>query len=260
MWSSPASSTNRAPGMLLGEVAALLDADVDVAGAVHDQRRHAHRRQHVADVDLGVHAHQRDAAAGARAAPEAGGQPLLDRRRRSTRRQLVEVDARPSCARRQLGSTPPAPPASAPTGSRGSRQRFANAPYNTSARHPLRVGGGEQHAHQCHPPRSRRRAARSEPTASITARTSSIRVSSVGSRRRDAVGHAGAALVEQDQPRERRQPLEEARMRGSSQANSTFEIQPGTRRGRRALADHLVGDVDVPASGVPRLWRHQDGG
>ena len=38
-----------------------------VAGAVEDERRHADRRQDVADVDLGVHPRQRDGRAGARA-------------------------------------------------------------------------------------------------------------------------------------------------------------------------------------------------
>src|SRR5213592_3409757 len=53
-------------------------------------------------------------------------------------------------------------------------------------------------------------AACSEPAASSTARTSSIRSSSVGSRsERDGIGEAGAALVEQDQAREGREPAQE---------------------------------------------------
>ena len=44
--------------------------------------------------------------------------------------------------------------------------------------------------------------ARRDPTASITARTSSIRVSRSGCSR-DPVDEAGAALVEQDEPAKR---------------------------------------------------------
>jgi len=41
--------------------------------------------------------------------------------------------------------------------------------------------------------------------------------------------------------------------RGSSQKHSTFETHPGTEHEiRRAVADHLIGEVDVPACG--RKW------
>ena len=53
---------------------------------------------------------------------------------------------------------------------------------------------------------SPRGAARSDPAASITARTSSMRCSRVGQLgARDAIGQTCAALVEEDQPSKRRQ-------------------------------------------------------
>src|SRR5215210_40764 len=72
----------------------------------------------------------------------------------------------------------------------------------------------------------------------------------------DVVGEAGAALVEQDQARERREPPEEARqlrllpheLDVRDPAGNVDEIE-------RPLAHDLVGDVDVAASGVARLGR-----
>ena len=75
-------------------------------------------------------------------------------------------------------------------------------------------------------------AARSEPTASSTARMSSICVSSVSVRGRSE--RPGAALVEQDQARERRKPLEEAGEDAAAPTPSGRCRGTGRTRGRRA--------------------------
>ena len=49
---------------VLGHETGALDGNDAVAGPVHDQRRHADRRQDVAHVDLRVHLRQGDAAPG----------------------------------------------------------------------------------------------------------------------------------------------------------------------------------------------------
>ena len=110
-------------------------------------------------------------------------------------------------------------------------------------------------------------AARSLPTASMTARMSSIRSSSVR-RARDAVRHAHAALVEEDQPRELAEPLAVAaelpaapsRSPGACSALRVDEVD-------RAVADDAIGDVDVAAAreahlvtSVPRMERSQVSG
>ena len=93
-------------------------------------------------------------------------------------------------------------------------------------------------------------AARSEPAASITARTSSIRCSSVGA---SATGSDSPdpRRSNVDHPRERGERLEEARRRlvlpdqldVGDEAGDDDEVE-------LALAEDLVGDVDVAAAGV----------
>ena len=98
-------------------------------------------------------------------------------------------------------------------------------------------------------------AACSEPTASITARTSSIRCSSVG-RRSSGTGRTGRcrACRRGSAARTTRAAARKRANGGSSQTYSMFETQPGTKtRSTRPVADDLVGDVDVAASGVERL-------
>ena len=73
----------------------------------------------------------------------------------------------------------------------------------------------------------------------------------------DAVRQAGAALVEEDQPRERREPLEEVRGRGlfppeldvRDEARDEDEIAP-------CVAERLVRDVDVVRHRVARRRWH----
>ena len=70
---------------LLGHVAAAADRERPIAGAVEDERRHADRWQHVADVDLGVHLEQRQRRRlGSR--PSAGAAPTTGGRARPGRR------------------------------------------------------------------------------------------------------------------------------------------------------------------------------
>ena len=99
-------------------------------------------------------------------------------------------------------------------------------------------------------------AARSLPTASMTARTSSMRSSRVG----DAagpVGQAGAALVEHDHAAERPEAREEMR----HGRIVPVEVDVGDEAGHvdeveRTLPEHLVGDADVAALGVVGVGLH----
>src|SRR5437899_8039710 len=95
--------------------------------------------------------------------------------------------------------------------------------------------------------------ARSEPAASITARMSSIRVSSVVSPE-TPVGHPRPAFVEHDQPRKRHEPSQEALHRRVLPAQLDVVRQAGDPdEVERAFSDNLVGDVDVPARAY-RVW------
>jgi hypothetical protein len=75
---------------------------------------------------------------------------------------------------------------------------------------------------------------------------------------RHAVGKPGAALIEQDQPGEARQPLEEA---GDRRFFPILHLEvrypPGYHHKiARAIADNLIGDVDVADLRVLRLRSH----
>ena len=105
------------------------------------------------------------------------------------------------------------------------------------------------------PSKTPSRTARSDPAAFITARMSSIRSSS-GRFAGDRVGEAGAALVEHDQARERREAAEEPPERRvfpvpldmGEEARHVDQIHG-------PVADDLVGDVDAAAARVARLWK-----
>ena len=127
-WSSPGQLDElraRDPG---GEVAALRDVDVVVAGAVEHERRHLDRGEDVPDVDVRVHA-QRESRQhrGSRlAGGTARGSARTARRRRgsarSTRRPPV-AEVTPVAARRRQ----PPPRDSRPSAPRGSRRRGRGA-------------------------------------------------------------------------------------------------------------------------------------
>jgi len=67
--------------------APFLDLQTLIVGAMQHECRHAHGRQHVADVDLGVHARERQRGARARAHPQVGGPPLAECRVAGLRRR-----------------------------------------------------------------------------------------------------------------------------------------------------------------------------
>ena len=58
--------------------ASFLDVGVQIAHALQDQRRHANRRQHGADIDLRVHPQQRNSRTGTGGATEVGREPARE--------------------------------------------------------------------------------------------------------------------------------------------------------------------------------------
>ena len=120
----------------------------------------------------------------------------------------------------------------------------------------LRVGGGEQDAHR---PTLR------QPKECGTLRARGVHhrahvVHAVLQRRRagNRVRKPRAALVEQDQSRERRELLEETR--DARVRPLQVEVRDETRHEdevERTVAHDLKGDVDLPATRVTCLWRHR---
>ena len=87
-------------------------------------------------------------------------------------------------------------------------------------------------------------AARSEPPRPSPRGRRPYAARASAAARRHAVGDAGAALVEEDQPRERREVCEEGGDVRLLPEDSMCETQPGTKtRSTRSVADDLVGDA-----------------
>ena len=148
-----------------------------ILGAVDEQRRHPDRRQDVPDVGLASIVASVSIVPGLRAAPEIVASDSL----------VVEHGARapprrPPRGTRKMAGTPP-PPGAAVLGPAprvvGGPQAAGEAADEDERRRPLRVGRCEEQAHR-HAVPALMIAARAEPAASITARTSSIRVSRPG--------------------------------------------------------------------------------
>ena len=230
-WTSPGSSTNRAPGMSSGDVAALVDPRVEIAGPVEHERRALHAGQHVSNVDLRVH---QDEIAGtgraerrARHAMEPGAFGGVGAREASSR------------GRRSRPSSPPCPsqphalaPTSAPTGSRRSHALRVGAVEDERTR-ALRIRRGEQSAHR---PALRVAEERGPLTSDCVHDRPHVVHSRLEIGEPDAsIRKPRPALVEADQPREGSEPVGgTARARGAPSGSRGARRIPRRARGRAA--------------------------
>ena len=120
----------------------------------------------------------------------------------------------------------------------------------------LGIGGGEQDAHRPALRESEQRGALR--AGGVHHRADVVHAILQRRRRGDRVGKPRAALVEQDQPRERGELVEEARdprvrplqVQVRDEARHEHEVE-------RTVADDLVGDVDLTALRVVGLRRHR---
>ena len=223
-----------------------------------DERRNANRRQDVADVDLEVHPPERcdraraRAHAGVRRPPThellVAGQARRHPTRDSVPRRLVRSPA-------ALGLLDP-PQRLLPRPLPGrllrpGQRRPVRAVENRSGR-PLRIRRGEEHRH-------RSALGDAEERRALRARRVHHRPHVVHSRLEardpaDAIGEAGAALVEQDQAPHRRQPLVEVDVAAVLPRQLDVRHEPGHDHDVvLALADNLERDRHVPAARVLSL-------
>lgn len=121
-------------------------------------------------------------------------------------------------------------------------------------RRPLGIGGREKETHGAAFGKAEQGralgAARIEHGAQI------VELLLEGREHEGTIGEAHPALVEDNDPREGGQALDEVRVRG--QLPQHFHVGRETERQdqvARAAADHLVGDVDVTAPRISRFWR-----
>ena len=136
-WSSPGSSTSRAFGIRAGDPARLVYRDTPIVRAMEQERRDADGREHVPNIDLGVHPREREC--GPRAGSAAAGMSTTSartaRRRRRSAPQLRARQGRPSSARSQR-ATRGAARVSSPTDSpvpRASRRTYRTLPTRKRA-------------------------------------------------------------------------------------------------------------------------------
>ena len=247
-----AGELHEAPaGDPLGDVATLGSLRVQVARPVKDKRRHPHGRQYVADVDRAVHEDQ--VARGARAGGgAAAGAPPPGERLVCVRRELAEIALlaprpldlgrirRPFLARRRpgvvvvrilaLGVGAVDDHRGRALGIRGREEDAHRSALGVAEeRRPLDPLGVEDGAHVVHPRLEVGQAAW-------------------------PVREAGAALVEPDEASRTTRGA-----RGSRPSAARPSPARGGRRSRkrgrvgRALARHLVGDVDAVALRVAGL-------
>ena len=241
-------------GDVVGEVAAELDAVVACFPAVQHQGRRSDARQHVADVD------GRDPAVERRGGTGGHGQPL-EAEEPATE---VLVVGQGGCGQAEdVGGHAPVllPPADELLGRvRRHADRVVVGPLPPGERvdqHQCGTRSGKVAARSIAigpPSASPMTATSSAPAASSTATASSIPCSSVGgSTRRHRVRHAGAALVEADDPCERRQAPEVRRQSGGVPHHvEVAEPARDEQDRRRALTEHLVGHVPGRRRHEPR--------
>ena len=232
----------------LGDVAAFLDAHVEVGAAVDDERRDADRRQQRADVDQRVHLHERLDGAGAGGGAAALAPPARHRLVGGRAHELhVGLEAPVALQILDVG------------GARLARRRpgvvvvgveplRVGAVEDQRAR-PLGIGRGEEDRHRRALGVAEQHGAAAVDRVHDRAHVVHARLE-VGHAGRP-VGEAGAALVEADQAGDRAEPFEEVRvarllpvlLEVGDEAGDEHEVD-------RPVAGHLVGDVEVAAARV----------
>ena len=219
---------------------------------VHDEGRHGDRRQHVADVDLAVHPQERQRGPRARRASQERSPGLaIARLVRAARRGHAGIDRVGPVALELLE-----PRVELLLGHQ-LRARAREGAVEDQRGRALRVGRGEERAHRAalgdaHQ-RGPLRPDRVHDRADVVHPLLQDRQLVHG----HPVGEPGAALVEDDQPCERREPPAKGRLERI--VPGELDVRGPARHEHEVdgpVADHLVGDVDVAALGVPGLRRH----
>ena len=241
---------------MLGEEPALLDVGLPVVGAVHDECRHPDRGQDVPHVDRSVHLEQGERRSGAGTAsevareafPAAGVEARGDVGHVHPARPVpldVLVGSLPLLGRRRPRVVA-APDALGEAAERAQRVR------------PLRVRRREQDAHVA----ALRGAEHRRSLRADRVHHGSHVVHPLLERRqvtlRDRIRHPGAALVEEDEARERGEPLEAVDEARKLPRQLDVRHPPrDVHEVGRSLADHLKRDVHPGGLCVARLRRHR---
>jgi hypothetical protein len=219
---------------------------------MQDESRRLDRGQYVAHVDLGVHAHEGGRGARARAASEVRRHPILERVV-LRRRELVEVHPLGPVALELLDLSVPVLGLGCPRIVRAPEPLREDAVEDECGR-SLRVGRREEHAHQTALGEAEDGRAFTVDRVEHGSHVVHPLLERRQAIRRNGVGETGAALVEQDQPGEAREALEDVGVRRL--VPHQVDVRDPARyvdQVERPFAHDLVGDVQVATLRVASL-------
>ena len=244
-------------GEALRDVPGGLDGDQLILAAVQDERGHAHGGENVADIDLLVHPVQRREHPGAGSVPD-----IVDERldlvfvlHSERAHRFACLGSRRIDSQRLIDLALVGVFAAAPREVRRP-QRSRRAAADDERCRPLRIGRREQDAHR---PALRQAVKGGSPRSDGVHHGSDVVHAGLEARgAADRIGHAGAALVEPDQPRERPQVGQEVR----KARKRPLQLHMGDKTGdedeiERPVTDQLIGDVYVAAQRIPCLRPHR---
>ena len=244
--------------MLLGEVAPGADGHHTIAGAMDHERRHADRGQHVPDVDLHRDPEPGDRRGRGAREPARLGVPLTEALVvGEARRERADAERRRAPPRVVGGRGPlPADPRSKPHGKPGAIVRRGYEAPSTSADDALRERRRVERAHR--PALGSAEERRALGRRRVEHRRDVVEQLLERPERENPVGEARAAPVEHDQPGEGGHPLDEGGVRGPPLVLLEVREVPGRPdEVDRPVADDLVRDPEIAASGIPRLAVHR---
>jgi hypothetical protein len=244
---------------VLREVAPRVDGWRVHAASVEDERRDADQWQHIPHVHIDVHSHVLGHASGAHAQAEyaeEGRALVLGSLRIEPVDHVLVMEGRIGPAAVEFLDSLFRLAARRKPGEVRSSDETRCRVQEDQARAALGIRGGEEHA---------KRAGIAQGEEHRTLRTGRFqdradvvhsRLKRVGAGK--AVGHAGSALVEDDQARHRSEALEQPRVCWAlpRELDMVRHVRDPDEIGR-SVAHHLEGDRNVAALGVLRLGLHR---
>ena len=238
-----------------GDPAALLDLHVLVTRAVEAQRRYRDRRQHVTSIDLCIHAQQRRCSTRTRGQSHVAPHPLDECRvghptRGNPRRDVIRVAPR-LFDQGDLGLS--VSRIRRPRVVRRGDPRCVAAHEHQSVR-AIRVCRRENHGHAAALRVAEQRRRLGSRSVHDGANVVHTRLDGRKVMERHLIRQPGPALVEQDQPRERR----DVSQHPSERRVLPRHLEVGDPAGHvhdvdRPLTQHLIGNADIAGVRIERL-------
>ena len=231
-------------------------AAVQPLRVAEDERGHRDRRKHLADVGLHQHPHEPGGGAGAGGEPLVVHVPLLEgvvvRIARKEPAHLLALVLAAAPVETRLAHLP-APLLHRLPGREVRRRGHARPGVLEDERdHALRIGGRE-HGRKLTPRRAGAEQGGALRAGVVHHRTEVVHTCLERGQVAGSVREAGPALVEQDQARERREPVAEVNEDRLFPGPDQVDQEGHEQHVHGPVTDHLVRDAHVPAAGVADL-------